>query len=323
MLLPNYNLGNELGPFSGVHAQFMLLELLRSMGMPALSSVDIPPVWRKAYPSVQSLAEFVAEEAAAKGTAPPNVAPNIEEFLLSRPGGIIALTPEFNVGKLFRDGNLGPDSPSLRWVLWVLGLSRPLEKLRAERMRVVANVHYHLKMLTGPGAVPLTAPVPRDVIRGALWPAVEPTEPKIRRTSSRDGIAGIDVATPDRATQALLAAKEDLVLVDRDALDVDVPDLRQRLAEIARSSDRPPPDVILLSGFSLDEVRSLYRRAKATVDSTMLGGEAINFEAPAFGAVPLVADQMVGASSWDDRCTCFCFAWFEEGYYCIHLSLFA
>lgn len=196
---------------------------------------------------------------------------NLSSFSRSRSGRVLVAMPEINANRLHRimnrTGVLAMNSTDVRWLMWVMGLHRSIREIRATGMRVIANIHHSLKQFYSPGASPITANIPESSIRGSN----EMSSLSVRQESKRN-----------------------LVLIDRDAYYFD----SQAVFELVKTfvSD---VDFVVLDGMSKPQVRAVYREAKITIDSFMLGGEAINFEGALWYCLPMVTSQMSGYDNFD------------------------
>lgn len=104
-----------------------------------------------------------------------------------------------------------------------------------------------------------------------------------------------DAAAADASAgcPSLRLRKERLILLDADYFD-DYPPAQPFAFQV--------PDgyqVVVLRGFSSDDVAMLLQRAQIVVDLAMPGPERISSEAILFGAIPIVAERWNGASDVD------------------------
>ena len=187
-----------------------------------------------------------------------------QSFARQEAGRLLMSTPEVNANRLHRimnrSGVLSKESEHVRQIMWVMGLERTVRQIKDEKMRVIGNVHHSHKQFYAPGSTPTTARLPEEQIRD----------------------------TDSMKLSDVIFRKRNLVLVDRDAFHLDI----YTIAEQVRARI-PDVEFIWLNGMTTDQVRETYAQAKLTIDSFMLGGEAINFESAMWYCLPKELEAII------------------------------
>lgn len=248
VMVPDYNTKHHDlipdVPSSGVKAQFAPNVVLAELGMDSFIAFDFPSSFvNDLHPSIRTI-------------------PSLNESFVMQHSPLLVATPEVNANRLNRimnrTGVLGKDTEYVRWIMWAMGLTRTVEEIKNERMRVVGNVHHSHKQFYSAGATPTTADIPQEQVRDT------------------DSLRLSDLN------------KRNLILVDRDAFYLDIQSITYEVKKRV-----PDVEFRVLDGMTVDQVRNAYAEAKITIDSFMKGGEAINFESVKWFCVPIVTNQMV------------------------------